>query len=97
MKKRRFWIRAIWWSCFFALLFPFIVPVPRPYSTFFVLAGLLLFVLGIIQVIRRELYKGERLKAIARGECPTCGYTLKGLPSTTCPECGEVVEAEHGR
>lgn len=28
-------------------------------------------------------------RATARGRCPACGYSTRGLASPTCPECGE--------
>jgi len=30
----------------------------------------------------------RRRKRIAAGLCPSCGYDLRGSPSSTCPECG---------
>lgn len=37
--------------------------------------------------VRRAAY--HRRVAVARGECPRCEYSLRGLPEPRCPECGE--------
>ena len=89
MKQRLFVLRATWGTCLAMFLLPAFVPLPSSGSRLTTAAGLLLFVFGIIQAIRYELAKGERLKAIARGECPSCGQDLRGLAGV-CRETGEV-------
>ncbi len=32
--------------------------------------------------------RSRKSRRIARGCCPSCGYDLQGLTTTTCPECG---------
>lgn len=39
-----------------------------------------------------ELWVDKRAKLIAAGICPSCGYSIAGLPQPRCPECGERVE-----
>ena len=89
MTRRRLVFRATWGTCFALFLLPVLVPMPSGRSQLAAYVGLLLFAFGIIQVIRNELAEGGRLKALARGECPSCGYDLAGLPGDVCPECGE--------
>jgi ribosomal protein S27AE len=91
----QFWFRATWGSCVTVLFAPAIIPMPNANARWFAVAGVLLFVFGIIQAIRNELYKAERLKALARGKCPSCGFDI-GIDSgdkdpQTCPRCGETV------
>lgn len=42
------------------------------------------------------LFRGEALIAYvvveARGRCPVCQYSIKGLTTPTCPECGTAVK-----
>ena len=94
MTRRLFVLRATWGTCLAMFLLPAFVPLPSTASKLTTAAGLLLLVFGIIQAIRYELAKGERLKAIARRECPTCGHDLHGLGGDVCPECGEPTERE---
>ena len=85
--------RATWGTCFALFLLPVLFPLPSGGSKLAAYVGLLLFAFGIIQAIRYELAKGERLKAMARGECPSCGYDLAGLDDGgVCPECGNTNE-----
>ncbi len=40
----------------------------------------------------------ERLGLFARSKgCPTCGYSLRGLPTNQCPECGQIHRAGSDR
>lgn len=39
-----------------------------------------------------ELWVDKRAKQIAAGICPSCGYSIAGLPTDVCPECGEGIE-----
>lgn len=103
--SRQFWFRATWGSCVAVLFAPAIVPMPNANARWFALAGVLLFVFGVIQAIRNELYKAERLKAIARGMCPACGCDIGNTGNIAdrskagagddatiiCPSCGETV------
>jgi hypothetical protein len=42
-------------------------------------------------VIYRVRY-GKVLRRIDHGQCPTCGYNLRGNLSGFCPECGAEIE-----
>ena len=37
-------------------------------------------------------YHTQRLVRRGAGQCPDCGYNLKGLTPGTCPECGTDIE-----
>jgi hypothetical protein len=54
------------------------------------LAAFILFVLSLrwIPDTRRRLRAKRRDRALARGLCPSCGYSIKDLPAGPCPECG---------
>lgn len=40
----------------------------------------------------------EKVRAVkTKGQCPECGYSLKGLKEPRCPECGTVVVAQTHR
>lgn len=32
--------------------------------------------------------RNRRRRWLGQNRCPTCGYSLTGLPSNRCPECG---------
>jgi predicted RNA-binding Zn-ribbon protein involved in translation (DUF1610 family) len=43
---------------------------------------------------RRARKRGHRW--LAQNRCPTCGYSLRGLPGNRCPECGGEFPARAG-
>jgi len=55
-----------------------------------VMALLLVIALVVLATLGRLLrpFAGRRGSDATSGACGHCGYSLRGLPSTTCPECG---------
>ena len=89
MTQRRIVLYATWGLCFGLMAVPELFSLSRAATIPITAAWLLLLIFGIVQIIRNELAKGERLKAMARGECSSCGYNMTGLESGVCPECGK--------
>ena len=89
MTQRRIVLYATWGLCFGLMAVPELFSLSRAATIPITAAWLLLLNFGIVQIIRNELAKGERLKAMARGECSSCGYNMTGLESGVCPECGK--------
>ncbi|MEO1585482.1 MAG: hypothetical protein AAFR96_13045 [Planctomycetota bacterium] len=76
--------------CPFLFLVPNGPPVPGGASSQQVSVFL---VIATWHLVATLLTYGEcaRRKHIDSSHCTTCGYSLKGLPTTTCPECGEPI------
>jgi hypothetical protein len=55
--------------------------------------ALLLYSMLWLQRIPGWLAERHRRRSVARGACPSCGYSIGGLPSTVCPECGKPWES----
>ena len=52
------------------------------------LAGVVTHLAGLVVGAVADLLL-DRVRQFANpGECPTCGYDLRGLPDQRCPECG---------
>ncbi len=49
----------------------------------------LVFSLQWVPKSPRWLRERRRVRALARGRCPGCGYSIARLPEPRCPECGE--------
>lgn len=50
---------------------------------------LLLYSMAWIPRARGWLAATRRQRALSRGRCPSCGYSIRGLPEPVCPECGK--------
>jgi hypothetical protein len=55
---------------------------------FWFLCGVM-FTGPVIGCLRGPLRRRSRRR---RGECPVCGYSLRGLPVPRCPECGTTAQ-----
>jgi hypothetical protein len=51
-------------------------------------------VLGVVLVLRPARMASWLLPMPDSPACPSCGYTLRGLPAPTCPECGLALPPE---
>jgi hypothetical protein len=71
---------------YFTPRFPRIVGYPRvnPFVLF-----LFYFLLGAIAI-----WLALRGRSARKGDCPACGYDLRGTPGNECPECGAAREAK---
>lgn len=52
--------------------------------------GLMVFLYSLAWIPRTPAYLAttRRQRALARGRCPHCGYSIVGLREPVCPECG---------
>ncbi len=56
-------------------------------ATFLAVVGFLVSALCMTAVVC-DLLRSNTPKGYRKGECPSCGYQLRGLPVRRCPECG---------
>lgn len=61
--------------------------------------------LGTVLLLAALIYSAQwirhtrawlRQRALTRGRCPRCGYSIAGLPDPKCPECGASLTPEAG-
>lgn len=59
------------------------------------LGQLILFALALILIFRANFVSRLVMRGFrSTGQCPDCGYNVRGLKAPTCPECGAALPAE---